>query len=483
MLKLTRRQYLAATAATAFVSMGSNLRAAMANEELRVVVIGVNGIGRTHLEGFPLIPGVRVVGACDVDTAILGKRAEDFSKKFGQPLKKYDDLRHVYDDANVDAVVLAVPNHWHALGTIWAAQAGKDVYTEKPCSQTIWEAGQMQKAADKYARIVQIGIQRRSFTHLGEFFKEVQQGHALGKVKSVKGFYMSRRTSIGKPTGTPTPPPTINHDLWCGPAPTRLERAKYHYDWHWFWDYGNAELGNNGPHMLDLCRWAIGADEFPTAVTSIGGRFGWDDNGQTPNTHILKYDYAAVPITFEIRNLPSALGKAENCQYMGIDNGIVIEGEEATYVGFDTGRVIDAKGKTIREVTGDKGADSGRQLHRENFVKAVRSRNSSDLNCGIHTGHLSSALCHLGNISHKLGQSVAVNDLQGRVQSQTLLADAVTRLTDHLATNHINVDQAMAHLGQTLIIDPVSERFPNSPQANQLLTREYRAPYIVPEEV
>ncbi|HCS54057.1 Gfo/Idh/MocA family oxidoreductase [Rubinisphaera sp.] len=483
MVSINRRQFLAAISATAFTSMGTPAHTAMANEELRVVVIGLNGIGRTHLEGFPLIPGVRVVGACDVDSAVLGTRAENFDKKFGYQLKTYDDLRRVYDDPNVDAVVLAVPNHWHGLGTVWGCQAGKDVYTEKPCSHNIWEAGQMEKAAQKYERIVQIGIQRRSFPHLQEFFREIREEGVLGKLKSVKGLYLTRRSSIGKPEVTPKPLPTVNHDLWCGPGSTELERLRYHYDWHWFWDYGNAELGNNGPHILDLCRWVVGAEEFPTSVTSVGGRYAWDDNGQTPNTHILSYDYATAPITFEIRDLPTAEGKQDTCQYRGLSYGIVVEGEDATYLGFDTGKVIDNNGKTIREVTGDKGADGGRQLHRENFVKAVRSRKTSDLNCSVKTGHLSSALCHLGNISHQLGEPVALTSLPERVQDQPLIAEASQRMSEHLAANGVNTKSASVQLGRTLKIDPTKEIFPNDAAANQLLRREYRSPYIVPEQV
>ncbi|MEW4452957.1 Gfo/Idh/MocA family oxidoreductase [Bremerella sp. JC817] len=482
MTHLNRRSFLAAASATAMTTFTSSPSFAAANDELRVVVVGVNGIGRTHLNGFSQISGVRVVGACDVDSAVLGQRAEEHQKKFQQKLKTYNDMRRVLDDPDVDAVVLAIPNHWHALGTVWGCQAGKDVYTEKPCSHNIWEAGQMKKAADKYERIVQVGIQRRSFTHLQDFFQEVQAG-ALGKVKQVKGVYLTRRDSIGKPTGALKPPATVNHDMWCGPAPTKLERAKYHYDWHWFWDYGNAELGNNGPHILDLCRWSIGAEEFPTAVSSVGGRYVWDDNGQTPNTHILRYEYAKAPITFEIRDLPTATGKKDTCKYKDISYGIVVEGEDATYVGFDTGKVIDPDGKVIREITGNTGSDGGRQLHRENFVKAVRSRNASELNCDVRTGHLSTALCHLGNISHRLGESVSLSSLNNQLQDQPLVQEAAKRMESHLEANGVDLASAQVEFGPTLAIDPKTESFPQSEAANGLLKREYRAPYVVPEVV
>lgn len=482
MVSVNRRQFLAAASAAAAASLTSSVRAAQANDELRVVVIGVNSIGNTHLNGFPKIPGVKVVGACDVDSAVLGTRAEEFEKKHGYGQKTYGDLRRVFDDQDVDAVVVGMPNHWHGLATVWACQAGKDVYTEKPCSHNIWEAGQMAKAAEKYDRIVQVGIQRRSFKHLQDFFQEVHDG-ALGKIKNVKGLYLSRRESIGRPTSPPKPPATVNHDLWCGPGSTKLERAKYHYDWHWFWDYGNAELGNNGPHILDLCRWAVGAEEFPTSVVSVGGRYAWDDNGQTPNTHLLRYEYAQAPITFEIRDLPTATGKKDTCNYMGLSYGIVIEGEEGTYLGFDTGKVVDPDGNTIREIKGDVGTDGGRQLHRENFVKAVRSRKTSDLNCPVKTGHLSTALCHLGNISHRTGEATALASLPEKVQDQPLMADAVARMTEHLAANGVDIQTAAIELGRTLAIDPKTETFPGDEAANRLLKREYRAPYVVPEQV
>ena len=482
MKPLSRRQFLATASAAAVTTMTATTQAANANDELRVVVAGVNGIGRTHLNGFQEMSGARVVGACDVDSAVVGSRAEDFEKKFGHSLRKYDDLRRVYDDPNIDAVVLAIPNHWHALGTVWGCQAGKDIYTEKPCSHNIWEAGQMEKAAQKYDRIVQVGIQRRSFMHLKKFYQEVQQG-ILGEVKVVKGFYYNRRKSIGRQGASPQAPSTVNHDLWCGPGPKKLERAQYHYDWHWFWDYGNAELGNNGPHILDQCRWAIGAEAFPTAVSSVGGRYAWDDNGETPNTHLLRYEYAAAPITMEIRDLPTATGSNTTCDYHGLKYGIAIEGTEATYVGFDTGKVIDAKGHTIREITGETGPDGGRQLHRENFVKAVRSRDASQLNCDVRSGHLSTALCHLGNISHKLGESIPLTSLPERTQDQPRIADAAQKMLSHLTANGVDLKAASVQLGPTLEVDPQTEKFPHSDLANSHLRREYRAPYVVPDVV
>ncbi|WP_437201166.1 Gfo/Idh/MocA family protein [Planctomicrobium sp. SH664] len=478
-LKLNRRGFLAASTAT--VALRPWSRVLGANDEIRVAIIGVNGIGRTHLKGFPTIPGVRVVGVCDVDSAVLDARAADFEKEHG-PIKKYSDLRAVFDAPDVDAVVLAIPNHWHALATIWACQAGKDVYVEKPCSQNIWEAGQMMQAAEKYNRIVQVGIQRRSLGYMQDWFRELREG-ALGKIQSVRALYYSRREPIGKVLTPQAPPATVNHDLWSGPAPLEIWRQRYHYDWHWFWDIGNGELGNNGPHLLDLARTVLGVTEFPRSVWSMGGRYDWDDNGVTPNTHIIHYGYEPAPIVMEIRNLPERAGTKLNTKYRDLGVGIVVDCEEGSYVGFDQGTVFDKSGQPIRNIKGDLGADAGRQFHRQNFINAVRSRNEAELNCNLSQGHLSSSLCHLGNISQRIGEEVPFGLALERIQSDVVFGDSGRRMAEHLAANNLPVDGLKIELGAALQFDPQSEKFPQSPAANALLRRDYRAPYTVPENV
>ncbi|HWL09759.1 MAG TPA: Gfo/Idh/MocA family oxidoreductase [Planctomicrobium sp.] len=483
MTMLNRRHFLATTtlgtALTATVAPWSKVLGA--NSDIRVAVIGVNTIGKTHLKGFAAIPGVRVVGACDVDSQILGTSTAAHEKDHGS-IKKYEDLRQVFDDPGVDAVVVGTPNHWHALATIWGCQAGKDVYVEKPCSYNIWEAQQMAKAAEKYKRIVQVGIQLRSATGLQDWFKELQAG-ALGKINSVRGIFYSRRASIGRPTGTPTPPATVNHNLWSGPAPLLIDRARYHYDWHWFWELGNGELGNNGPHVLNLARSAIGANEFPKKIWSLGGRFGWDDNGETPNTQIICYDYEPAPIVLEIRNLPAKANTKDNNSYRGSSLGIVVDCEEGSYVGFANGTVYDKEGNKVREIQGNSGGDGGRQNHRLNFLSAMRSRNAAELNCDVTQGHLSSSLCHLGNISHRLGSEMSITEGNERIQSNPFFGDSGQRLVEHLAANDIAPDQNKIQLGAALEFDPATQTFPQSPEANALLRRTYRAPFIVPEEV
>jgi len=479
MTSLTRRNFLATAAVAAAVRPWS--RVLGANSDIRIAVIGANNIGRTHLNGFPQIPGVRVVAVCDVDSQVLGERAATFEKEHGA-IRKYGDLREVFDAPDVDAVVLAVPNHWHALGTVWACQAGKDVYVEKPCSFNVWEAGQMKKAAEKYQRIVQVGIQRRSLSFMQDWFQELRNG-VLGKIQGVRGLYYARRESIGKVSGPQSPPVTVNHDLWSGPAPTPILRQRYHYDWHWFWDLGNGELGNNGPHVLDLARTVIGANEFPKSVWSIGGRFQFDDNGQTPNTHLIHYGYEPAPIVMEIRNLPEQAGTKKNNSYRGLGVGIVVDCEGGSYVGFDKGTVYDKQGKEIRKIQGEIGGDGGRQNHRKNFIAALRSRRSEDLNCTVQQGHLSSSLCHLGNISHRLGTPLSVEAANERIQSEPYLGDAGQRMLQHLQANNINTGTAEIALGAALTFDPHTETFPDSQPANLLLKREYRPGFVVPEQV
>ncbi|WP_437224216.1 Gfo/Idh/MocA family protein [Planctomicrobium sp. SH661] len=478
-LKISRRGFLASTSATLALRPWS--RVLGANSDIRVVVIGCNNIGKTHLNGFPQIAGVRVVGICDVDSQVLGAEATKFEKEHG-PVKKYEDLRTVYDDPNVDAVVLAVPNHWHALGTIWACQAGKDVYVEKPCSQNIWEAGQMMKAAEKYNRIVQVGIQRRSIEDTQNWLREIREG-ALGKIQCVRALYYSRRQSIGKVNEPQTPPQHVNHDLWSGPAPTPIWREKYHYDWHWFWELGNGELGNNGPHVLDLARTALGIEEFPGKVWSAGGRYAWDDNGVTPNSHIVHYGYEPTPIIMEIRNLPEKAKTNENTAYRGLSVGIIVEGEDGTYIGFDGGKHFDREGKLVRQIPANSGPDGGRQKHRENFIKAVRSRNEGELNCNLKQGHLSSSLCHLGNIAQRLGEPIPVPQAIERLQSDPQFGETGTRLLTHLQANDLPVETLKMDVGGPLAFDPVTETFPQSPEANAQLKRTYRAPYIIHDDV
>src|SRR5213593_2627198 len=295
------------------------------NDTVRVAVMGlgsttaVGGVGGRGHQLIPRVrevPGARIVALCDVDQAHLDREAKPFKERDEQ-IATHRDLRRVLDDKTIDAVVIALPNHWHALATVWACQAGKDVYAQKPFSYDLWEGQQMVAAARKYERIVQVGTQNRSSPLLRRAFEDLRRDE-LGPIRYAHALVYRARDGIG--TGSaPTPlPAAVDYDLWCGPAPkTPLTRKQLHYEWHWFWATGNGEMGNNGIHVMDLGRWALGQNQPPPRALSIGGRFAFNDCGETANTQIAVLDYQPAPLICEIRNVrasksPDALGKFRN---------------------------------------------------------------------------------------------------------------------------------------------------------------------------
>ncbi|QDU64815.1 Inositol 2-dehydrogenase [Planctomycetes bacterium Pan216] len=472
-MRLTRRNFLASAASAAVLA--PTARVLGANDDIRVGVVGLRGRGAAHVRAFGKMDGVRVAALCEVDEAILDQRAKEFEEPFGK-MTKYQDIRKLLEDPSIDALCIATPNHWHALATIWGCQAGKDVYVEKPVAFDLWEGRQMINAARKHDRIVQVGTQRRSDEQLREWLPRLRDGE-LGKVKRVRVIHFSNRKSIGPPVASGKPPASVNHDLWSGPAPLGpITRQNYHYDWHWFWDTGNGELGNNGPHSLDLARWVIGADAFPKGVVSIGGRYGWNDSGETPNTHVVYYDYEPAPILIEVRNLPTPKEQLPS----GVKVGMVVECEHGSYAGMHKGTIFDEKGKVVQKINGDGGRG-----HQANFINAMRSRKSGDLNCDIEQGHLSTGLCHLGNISHRVGAAASPEQIKEHVQGGSFTAEAYERMLGHLQENKALPQGTTITQGLQLSFDPATERFVGSDAetANRLLRREYRKPYVVPEQV
>lgn len=469
-MRTSRRTFIAMSGAAL---LAPRIPARGANETLHIAVLGVRSKGDQHISVFNSLPGVKVVSLCDPDRKELFEKAE----KHGVARDKcHTDLRRVMDDREIDAVVVATPNHWHALATIWACQAGKDVYVEKPCSHTIWEGRQMIAAARKHNRIVQVGTQRRSDEFLRQAFERLRGGE-LGKILRVRACYFNLRNSIGKVSQAQPVPESVDYNLWCGPAADALPlRQQFHYDWHWFWNTGNGELGNNGPHSLDLARWALGYDRLPRRVLSYGGRYLWDDNGQTPNTHVVYYDYEPAPIIIEIRNLPQGTGMRVPDQYKGVRIGITVECEGGYFSGMDGGGFYDHEGNRLEAIGGDGGRN-----HQANFIQAVRSRKVQDLNCDIATGHVSTSLCHLGNISHRLGRESGI--LQHERRDWTVEADAYDKMLAHLHANGVDLGTSKLTYGPTLDFDPQSERFTGelAPQANAHLRGTYRQPFSVPQ--
>jgi hypothetical protein len=484
MCKLSRRSLLQRGAALAPFS-----RVLGANDAVRIAVVGVGstvkigGKGKGDARDFKKIPGVRVVAFCDVDRANLDPEVQKW-RDAGEKVEAYTDVRKLLDSKDIDAVSITTPNHWHALITIWACQAGKDVFVQKPASHNLFEGRKMVEAARKYNRIVQCPSGSRSPNGVQEAIAWARKGN-LGKILYIHGVNFGARTSIGKVSGPQPIPPTIDYDLWCGPAPVLpLMRQHLHYDWHWQWAYGDGELGNWGPHILDGCRSAAGAVALPRHVISMGGRFGYVDDGETPNSHLTFFDYQPAPIIFEIRGLPKDKSflnspwdknqKVSMDTYHGIRQGTVIHCEGGYVV---QNKAFDKSGKLIEEFK-----PTTPNLH-VNFIEAVRSRRAGDLVADILDGHLTVSLIHAGNISYRLGKTVSAGEVKERIAGQKQLQNAFERFVDHLRANAVNVDKMVA--GAALTIDPERERFVGdfAAEANRLARGTYRPPFVVPEKV
>jgi predicted dehydrogenase len=428
------------------------------------------------------VPGVRIVALCDVDRSFLEREQKPFRDR-GEEVATFTDLRRVFDDKSIDAVVIALPNHWHALATIWACQAGKDVYVEKPFSHTLWEGRQMVAAARKYNRMVQVGTQNRSSALLRQTFDSLRGGE-LGPIRFAHALVYRARTGIGK-VSSPTPvPATVDYDLWCGPAPKGpLMRKQLNYEWHWFWATGNGEMGNNGIHVIDICRWALGQDTLPPRAISIGGRFGFDDCGETANTQIALLDYQPAPLICEVRNLsvagPDSIGKFRN-----LKSGVVIDCEGGYFAGDASGGALfDPQGKKIKDIV-DKGESSRLETaHLSNFVGAVRSRNAASLAAEARQGHLSTGCCHLANISDELGKLASPEAIAAAAQPSHELSDAFARCREYLRENRVDLDTTSATLGPWVTYDSQQERFvgPFANGANEFSRCHYRKPFVVPQ--
>jgi len=456
-----------------------------ANNDIRIAVIGTRGQGGGHCKEWNRIDGVRLVAICDADLSQTER-----IKKSNPDVKVYKDLRELLEDKSIDAISSATPNHWHSLVTVLACQAGKDVYIEKPVSHEIWEGRKMVEAARKYNKIVQTGTQKRSSRAHKEAFEWIHAGN-IGAIKWVRGFcYKYRGTGsngIVNATNGPNPlPDSVDYNLWCGPAEmVPLQREKLHYKWHWVWNTGNGDIGNQGVHEMDLARWALGdnAKALPPAVCSIGGRFGVDDAGETPNTFISFFDYKPAPLIFEVRGLRTAKGARRMDTYPGtsVDIGIVVQCEEGYWAARDAGGwVFDNDGNRIKQFAGGGGGN-----HYQNFIDAVRSRKVEDLNADIEKGHISSALCHMGNISYRIGQQKSPEEIKEAIKVNTDMTDSFERLQEHLWANWIDLSTTKATMGPMLTMDPKTEKFTGeySEWANMYIKRNYREPFVVPEQV
>lgn len=462
-----------------------------ANDAIRMGVIGVGsfvkigGRGRADIKEFRDIPGVRVTAICDCDRAHLDYEAEQFKKR-GEPVKAVVDFREVLDDSGIDAVSITTPNHWHSLQTIMACQAGKDVFVQKPSSHNLFEGRKMAEAMRKHKRIVQATHGPRNSGETEEAYEYARSG-ALGEIQCVYGLNYRPRTSIGKVDGPQPVPETCDYNLWCGPAPVKpLGREHLHYDWHWIWDTGNGDLGNMGIHTMDACRWALDQNTLPKRVMSVGGRLGYEDDGETPNTLITLLDYDLAPIIFEVRGLPKdasyhsvdwnrRAGETMD-EYHGVRIGAVVICEDG-YIQNDA--AYSHGGELIKTFT------RKRTSTKHNFIEAVRSRKAETLYTDALQGHLSCGLVHMANTSYRVGKNRPPDEIRERAQCEAAFGDAFGRLMDHVRANKIPLDETPLKAGPLLSFDPETERYGGefADEANQHLSREYREPFVVRDVV
>jgi predicted dehydrogenase len=476
MPKMNRRSFLTKSALAAGAigfSAKSWAQVAGANNDIRVAVIGFNGRGKDHIKELRGVQGVRLVALCDVDSKVLDGGLADAKDK-GESVTGYSDLRKLLENKDIDAITIATPNHWHALAAIWGIQAGKDVYVEKPVSHNVWEGERIVAAARAHKKIVQTGTQSRSSYALKEAVHWVRQGN-IGKILVARGLCYKPRPTIGLTKGPQTVPSTVDYNLWLGPAPySEPRRKQFHYDWHWFWDYGNGDLGNQGIHEMDKARWFLGVDELSPRVLAIGGRLGYEDDGETPNSLVVFHDYPAAPLIFEVRGLPAKTGQKPMDKYRGASVGNVIEceGGYVSIPSYTEAVVYDKEDKEIKRFKGTRS-------HFANWISAVRSRLETDLNAPILEGHLSSALCHTANISYRLGKHRPPQEVREMITSDRDALPTFNRMAEHLAANDVDLEKTPATFGMVLEMNPRKETFLAQSGANTLLRAEYRAPFVV----
>lgn len=429
-----RRDFLKASSAAIASTLLIKTAASDANDTVRVAIVGINGRGKDHILGHSKLQNVQVVALCDADEKVLNRVSEELKDSLTQPVRKYVDYREMLEDKEIDAVSIATPNHWHALMGIWACQAGKDVYVEKPCSHNLREGRKLVEAARKYNRIVQHGTQSRSNEAMREAVQLLRDGY-IGEVYYAKGLCYKWRDTIGKKESAPVPD-GFHYDLWTGPAKEEEYTPNRHpYNWHWQWNYGNGDIGNQGVHEMDIARWGLGV-QFPSLASAIGGHFMFNDDQQTPNTMVasLKYPEENKMLVFEVRHwiTPDELHEGGDGNVVG-NTFLGSEG----YMETNSGGYRTYRGRK-REPGKSRDSDAG-LLHFQNFIDAVRSRKPEDLHAEILEGHYSAGLCHLANVAYL---------------SET-----------------------------TLKFDPKTEQVTNSQEANELLNGTSRAPFSVPEEV
>ena len=473
-MSLTRRQFLrrsSVAAAGLALPMVANSRVLGANDEIRIAVLGCGVRGGAHVTAFGRQAGVRIAAVCDPDRerlAAFGKRVE---ASFGNRPAEVVDVRQLMDRKDFDVLAVATMQYWHSLPTIWACETGRHVFVEKPLAHFIWEGRQMVHAARKYNRLVQIGTQARSRETDQQVIDYIRSGE-LGKIRYIVCFANKARTSIGKRSEPLPIPETLDYELFCGPARKEpIYRDRIQYDCSFTWNMGDGESCNQGVHEVDVARWLLGETTLPRRVMSIGGRFVFNDAGDVPNTQIIYYDYASAPILYEVHNLRAGKDTKTMPSYLGrgVDTCVHCDGG---YAMMHAGLVFDNDGKEIKRF-------SGGEDHFGNYIRALRSGKREDLNADILEGHLSTNICHAGNISYRLGQPASPAEVRAQIGDLPQFQAMFGRYVDHLAAHDIPPGESL--LGPWLECDTERECFQNNAQANELVKGFYRAPFEVPE--
>lgn len=487
MRRFSRRRFVQAAAAASaafplFTIGGTKASGKVigANDTIRVGVAGINGRGGSHISAFTEMEKVEVSYLIDPDSSLFDSRSKAVEQRGGSRPKCVQDIREALEDKSLDAVTVATTNHWHSLITIWACQAGKDVYVEKPISHNVFEGRKCVEAAKKYGRVVQHGTQSRSDNSWAKTIAAVHSGK-YGKLLVSKGEASKNRWSIGF-KAIETPPSTFDFNIWLGPAQEQAFHRNLHpYNWHWFWDFGNGDIGNQGVHQMDIARWGIKDSTLPTKVYSLGGRFLPDgpDQGEVPNQQLAVLEYGPVTLLFEVRGLtgdkkyPNWPNVVTNSFYT--TEGVIKQGGTFEPNGGGKAQKV--------EVDGDVSVAPGGAFG--SFINAMRTRKPEDNNCDAETAHLSSALIHLANISYRLGQAGTYDKARSSIGDNKEIVATLERIRDNTKAVGVPIDKTTYTVGPALTFDPATEKFTgdHAETANKLLTREYRAPFVVPENV
>ncbi len=440
-----------------------------ANGDIRIGIVGFNAQGMGHLQNYlpghkSKLDGAVLAAICDVDDAVLAK-GRKAATDAGLKVAEYKDYRKMFESKDIDAVVLAPPNHQHSIMTIAALMAGKDVYVEKPLSHNIWEGRQAVEAAKKYSKnIALIGTQNRSSEQIMNAIAALRAGK-LGKIKWVTGTCYKTRDSIGMHDGKEQAVPAgIDYNLWTGPADLKPStrngpKGPIHYDWHWFWNYGGGDITNQGIHQMDVARWMLGAQGLPKSVMSFGGRFGYRDDAETPNTLVSVLDFGTAPLIFEVRGLGRKAGMKAMDVYRKSSVGVVAQCEHGYINIAENGGAIayDNDGKKLEAF---EGSDNG--AHRKNWIAAIKARKVT--HGLLEEGHYSTSLCHLANISYLSGAEKANVQLADAVASDLATKDAYWRMLDHLKANEVDLDKTKPIVGPLLKVDAKTEMVSHSDQ-------------------